>query len=61
MEKVEEESKKKVMDGDNLHNNFVDLNPKYREIVHQRAVRLANNWMKNLGSKLLADTDFVGR
>ena len=39
----------------------MDLNPKYAELMHQRAVRLANIWMTKVGDKLLKDTDFLGR
>lgn len=44
--------KKKGMDT-NFAAGFVDLNPKYSEMRHQRAVKLAKKWEDNIGSKLL--------
>lgn len=37
----------------NFATGFVDLNPRYAEMRHQRAVNLAKKWQDYIGSKLL--------
>ena len=37
----------------NLHSNFKDLNPIYHKLRHERAVKVANRWIKVLGENLI--------
>ena len=36
----------------NFHQGFRDLNPKYHQMRHERAVRLANRWLGRIGANL---------
>ena len=45
----------------NLHSNFVDLNPSYKEARHERAKKVANRWLKQLGEKLTKDVKSTER
>ena len=45
----------------NFAQGFVDLNPKYTEMRHNRAVKLANKWKDKIGDKLLVKHEEVAR
>lgn len=45
----------------NFAKGFVDLNPKYTEMRHKRAVQLAHKWEDRIGDKLLEKHEEVAR